>query len=88
MHTSKYGRNKKSVSLVIILDEEASAYLTQVVDGDINQYIIQLLEEARQRQQRGRIAQRPDDENFINRITSNTPDTSGYPEITDHFTSG
>lgn len=68
---------KDAVTFTIIVDDEVAAYIEQEGIRNTNAYMNSLLQRAKQRQQAGK---RP-----IQNLSSNTPDTSGYPEMKGHF---
>ena len=84
MRRETTGIEGNSIAFVLNLDEELTAYLDQQAAGDPNAYLVQLLREAQERQQR----KGKNSKTSVDELNANTPDTSGYPEMKGHFGEG
>ena len=77
-----------SYTFTIIVDDEVAAYFEQAGITDPNQYMNELLQaEKNRQQQRGQTARSAGETN-VDAILASTPDASGYPEIQEHFRGG
>jgi hypothetical protein len=78
------GPQRQTTAFVIILDAETSAYLAQVAGANAHQYLVQLLRAEQQRYATRPASDRATSER-IEETIADTPDTSGYPQMTEHF---
>ncbi|MCE3235600.1 MAG: hypothetical protein K0Q50_1780 [Vampirovibrio sp.] len=77
-----------SYTFTVIVDDDVAAYFEQAGITDPNQYMNELLQAEKNRQQQKGQAAKSSGERTVDAILASTPDASGYPEIQEHFRGG